>query len=101
MLIIGSTSSTTIALSWSPPPEDQLNGVIRHYIVIVEEIDSGRSFTLVSPSPHIVLGDLHPFYTYNVSVCPVTVSTGPCAYFEPVQLPPDGMFFIVTLLYAS
>lgn len=59
-------------------------------MVIIEELDSGRNLTLMSIRPQIVLGDLHPFFTYIFSVCAVTVDIGPCAYFESVQLPQDG-----------
>ena len=59
-------------------------------MIVVAELDSGRNFSLTSIHPQIVLGDLHPFYTYNISVCPVTVDVGPCAYFESVKLPQDG-----------
>ena len=81
----------SLTLSWSPPPEDQLNGLLRHYVVVLQELESGRNLTLTSTNPRLLLGDLHPFYTYGVAVCPVTVDMGPCAYLEPVQLPQDGM----------
>ena len=89
-LEILSTLSTSVMLSWRPPPEGQLNGVLRHYVLNVRELDSGRNFTLMSIDSMIVLRDLHPFYSYTIAVCPVTVDIGPCAYFEPIQLPQDG-----------
>ena len=64
-------------------------------MLIVQELDSGRNFTLMSTDSLIVLSDLHPFYTYTIAVCPVTVDTGPCAYFEPVQLPQDGEVYLI------
>ena len=94
-LVIGSTTSTSITLSWSPPPEDQQNGMIRHYVVITEETDSRRNTTLTSIHLQIVLGDLHPFYTYKFAVCAVTTDIGPCAYYDPVQLPQDGNYYTV------
>ncbi len=89
-LEVVSTSAASVTLSWSPPPELQLNGVLRHYILIIQELDSGRNVTLMSTDSLIVLSDLHPFYSYAIAVCPVTVDTGPCANFEPLQLPQDG-----------
>lgn len=94
-LEVVSSTSTSLTLSWSPPPQDQLNGVLRHYLVIVEELDSRRNLTLMSINSQVILGDLHPFYAYRVSVCPVTLGVGPCAYFEPVQLPQEGMLHLV------
>lgn len=89
-LEVVSSTSTSLTLSWSPPPGDQLNGLLRHYLVIIEEVDSQMNTTLTSISPQLTLSDLHPFYTYRIAVCPVTVDTGPCAYFDPVQLPQAG-----------
>ena len=107
-LEVVSSSSTSVMLSWSPPPEVQLNGVLRHYVLIVQELDSGRNVTLTSTDSLIILSDLHPFYSYVIAVCPVTVDTGPCANFEPIQLPQDGKLcfilqteFTLTSLHSS
>ena len=88
-----------MTLSWSPPPEEQLNGVLRHYVLVVQELDSGRNVTLTSTDSMIVLSDLHPFYNYAISVCPVTVNTGPCANFETIQLPQDGKLCFIIIYY--
>jgi len=53
------------------------NGVIRHYLVFVNESDTGRSFTLNSTMGNIQVGNLHPFYTYGFSIAAVTVEAGP------------------------
>ena len=90
LLAIESTTSTSISLTWDPPPDDQLNGVLRQFVILVEEIDTGRNFTMTSTEPQMVVGNLHPFYTYIISVCAVTIDIGPCAYYDPVQLPQDG-----------
>ena len=89
-LVIESTTSISCSLTWSPPPEDQLNGLLRHYVIIIEEVDTGRNTSLTSTEPQIALSNLHPFYTYNIAVCAVTTDIGPCVYFDPVQLPQDG-----------
>ena len=88
--MIESPTSTSSSLTWSPPPEDQLNGVLRHYVIIIEETDTGRNTSLTSTEPQILLSNLHPFYTYNIAVCAVTTDIGPCVYFDPIQLPQDG-----------
>lgn len=92
-LMVGFTTSTSASLSWSPPPQNLLNGILRHYVVLVQEIDSGRNTSLMSIDPQIILNNLHPFYSYNFAVCAVTTDTGPCAQFETVQLPQDGKLF--------
>ena len=59
-------------------------------MLIIRELDSGRNITLMSFNSMIVLNDLHPFYTYAIAVCPVTIDIGPCANFDSILLPQDG-----------
>jgi len=70
-------SATWVTLNWLPPPEENWNGLIRHYLVFAIESDTGRSFTLNSTTSNYRVENLHPFYTYNFSVAAVTVETGP------------------------
>ena len=42
----------------------------------------------------IVLSDLHPFYTYAIAVCPVTIDVGPCAHYDPIQLSQDCKLYV-------
>lgn len=71
-------TSTSLTLSWFPPEEQ--NGVIRHYIVVVHEVNTGTNFTYQAQS-HLSfsIGDLHPYYTYQINVFAVTVEVGPAS----------------------
>ena len=68
---------TSIHLSWSPPPEEHHNGVVRSYRVNVTEVETGRKLRYSTGSAEIVIRNLHPYYLYNCTVTAVTVDEGP------------------------
>ena len=70
-------SSTAILLSWRAPLFEDRNGVIRHYIVNVTELETLNEFSQVTTHLEIVLSTLHPHYTYECAVYAVTVGPGP------------------------
>ena len=74
---IGNIGPNHAELSWSEPHSDDHNGIIRFYTVTIVEEETSTNFSLVSTSTSILLTDLHPFYSYNVSVAAVTTSPGP------------------------
>jgi hypothetical protein len=69
--------SRLIDLSWSPPPAHTHNGEIVHYLIIYTEIQTGTNNTVVSFDTEIVLGNLHPFYDYLVTIAAYTIDFGP------------------------
>jgi len=62
---------------WQSPLSEDQNGIIRQYLVMITEEDTGRQFQLTSPVDHILVNFLHPFYTYISTVAATTVHTGP------------------------
>ena len=97
-LTIGLVLSTTIHLSWQPPPSDQQNGIIQSYIVIVLEVDTNMTMVIQDIMQHsISLPSLHPYYTYQISVAAYTVGVGPFVT-ELVQTEQDGKLCCTTLL---
>ena len=83
-------TSTSVTLSWNPPETSQQNGVIRSYIVIVREEETGRNFSVNSTNTELRIGNLHPFYTYHFAVAAVTVSQGPFTYEYVLRTLEDG-----------
>ena len=75
-------TSTSVDLSWSPPPTEHHNGIIRQYSVRVVVQDTGEIFTHSTIQLRITVGGLHPYYTHNFSISAVTVVPGP--YSEPL-----------------
>ena len=84
-------TSTSVTLTWQPPPDDSHNGIIRHYIVQGRE-ETGVSFMSTTIDTQISFGILHPYYIYNFTVSAVTISPGP--YSDPltVQALEDGKY---------
>ena len=85
--------SRSFNVSWEPPPASSQNGIIREYAIIVVEIETSIIFADMSLGLHIVIGNLHPYYTYNISVSAVTVLSGPYSEEISVQTPQDGMCY--------
>ena len=82
--------STTVSLSWNPPPPETQNGVIRKYIIEATETDTDREYVWESISNNIVIHSLHPFYTYEFIVAAYTVERGPFSYIVTLQTSQDG-----------
>ena len=99
MLIIHASTSTSVTLNWGAPQEEYQNGVIRHYRIAVNELDTDKYFTVTSLHTSRVISDLHPFYTYNFGVCAVTVGVGPCAHIGPIQLEQESELITSKLIH--
>ena len=82
--------STSISIFWTPPPYEDQNGIIRHYVINITELETGITFSHVSLTTSISLHNLHPFYRYSVTVTAVTVGPGPPTITFTVQTKEDG-----------
>lgn len=94
-LTVTSIGSTYVEVRWNAPDSSEHNGIIRFYKVFILEEGTGRNFTLTSTNTQIVATDLHPFYTYNVSVAAVTISPGPYSQHLLFRTLEDGMYFVL------
>ncbi|CAI8041621.1 Tyrosine-protein phosphatase Lar [Geodia barretti] len=74
-----SLSSTSIKLTWMPPPLHNQNGIIREYIIHYYVSETRESVVKQSPDNYTstIITDLHPYYTYSFEVAAVTVGAGP------------------------
>ena len=73
-------SSTSIRLSWSPPLEEEQNGIIISYRVTVTEVESGERVltrTAAASDTLLVVDSLDPHFTYHCSIAAVTIAIGP------------------------
>ena len=64
--------------------DQDLNGIIRSYVVIIREISTGRLYNFTSYNRTQSIDSLHPYYNYTCEVAAETVSTGP--YSRPVTV---------------
>lgn len=70
--------STYIHLTWSHPPDDTHQGVIRLYNIYVEEQETDKKSLYTTPAneTELFIDSLHPFYVYHIKVAAVTVKEG-------------------------
>ena len=74
------SSSTSLTISWQPPPADDQNGIIRAYNVSYGLPEETSSYTNEStPNEMIELTGLEKFTEYLVIVNAFTVGPGPSA----------------------
>lgn len=85
------------------PPTADHNGIIRYFVIIITEINTGSKFELTAEATSEVVSSLHPFYTYEVVVAAVTTDIGPFSDSIVFQLPEDGemQIFVITILIFS
>ena len=68
---------TSISLSWSAPPLDNHNGIIRHYEVTLVALETGELHICTSVALTLTITSLRPYTTYNCTVAAETVAIGP------------------------
>ena len=69
-------TETSFRLSWSPPPEEYINGIISSYTISVYEQETEVDTTYSTINTAYIITQLHPFYIYHVSVAASTIATG-------------------------
>lgn len=86
--------STSVEVVWSEPDSRGHNGVIRSYILLISEVEGETSFNLASTSTQVTVTNLHPFYTYRISVAAITISPGPYSTQVTITTLQDGMYVV-------
>lgn len=91
-IVATSLSSTSVELSWDPPPVDQQNGIITNYYINVTEVETGMvSQLMVTGTTQLLIDTLHPYYVYNFYIsAATTVGQGPYSPAFSIQTPEDG-----------
>ena len=88
---ITTLSSASINVTWTPPLQELQNGIIKYYVLMVIEVESdGRREINGSNAVHAVVNDLHPYYSYKLSVAAFTIATGPFSNETVIVMPQDG-----------
>lgn len=83
--------STSLYFSWSPPPVDHQNGIIRRYDLTLTELETGSVFSYSTTGTNFTAMLLHPNYQYQLEVSAVTIGTGPSSVPVILLTPEDGM----------
>ena len=68
--------STSISLSWDPPPLPHRNGRIQNYSIYVYEVETGTQTQHTSTNLLITIYSLHPYYSYKCKVAAYTIGEG-------------------------
>ena len=91
-IVATSLSSTSVELSWNPPPTDQQNGIITDYYINMTEVETGVTVQLtVTGATSLLIDTLHPYYVYNFFISAATVvGQGPYSTLFSIQTPEDG-----------
>lgn len=91
--------STLIEVSWSPPSADAHNGDIVYYIITHIEIQTGTNRTAQSFDTDVIIGNLHPFYDYLVTIAAFTIAVGPSSDPLTIRTLEDGKFVVIPQKY--
>ncbi len=101
-LSLASKSSTSLTLSWNPPPFEDTNGAIQYYTVRVTEVDTNTTFPeRNSFNTQITFNNLHPYYIYRCTVAAYTIGLGPYTQAITVQLNQEGILSFWVLVCTS
>lgn len=73
------TSSTSITLTWLPPPAHLINGVLRYYHLLISNSagENFRDILLDQNLLEVLIEGLQPYFQYNCTMAAVTVEEGP------------------------
>ena len=87
-------NSTTIALMWDTIAVENRNGIIRHYLVSVTEVETGEVDVYTAVATQLNISMLHPYYTYTCVVAAVTNIVGPFSYNISIITPQGSKYKI-------
>lgn len=93
-VVITLVTSTSISLSWNPPLFKDQNGFIREYYIAVCIVQSEPCYGVTSNDTSFTLVDLHPYYSYNLSIAAVTVGIGPLSESQHVTCLEEGKWLL-------
>lgn len=84
-------SSTSILLTWNPPPVHERNGIIIDYTIT--QVVAGITSTLTTTDQMLLVMDLQPFtsYTFNIAAS-TSIGLGPRGPTESETTPEAGMY---------
>ena len=73
-----------------PQPLSAINGIIREYSVIIEDVQAGEVESYIALGSSINITNLKPFTEYSCQVAAVTVSAGPHSSSVNITTDQDG-----------
>ena len=84
-------NSSTVQLSWSPPPPSDQNGVITVYTISLVNMNTNQGSEYTTSHTSITISSLNPFTTYHCAIAAnTTVGMGPLSNSIPFLTDEDG-----------
>ena len=90
-LMVTALTPYSITLTWSAPPQQNQNGVIREYRINITEVETGRELNYSTAATSLTVPSLHPYYTYECGVSAYTIAYGPYTEEFTVMTLEDGV----------
>ena len=90
--MVMAVNATYANLSWDPPPPEHQNGLIELYHIAITEADTNKQLLHTSTDETTLIGLLHPYYTYKISVAAETVEIGPFTSQVSLKMPQAGSY---------
>ena len=84
--------STSLSLSWNPPPPHHYNGRVRNYHVNILNVITNELTQSTTSNTQLIVPSLRPYSTYQCTVAAVTVAQGPPSAPVMIQTYQDGKF---------
>ena len=79
---------------WDTIAVENHNGIIRHYLVSVTEVETGEVDEYTAVATQLNISMLHPYYTYTCVVAAVTNSVGPFSHNISIVTPQGSEYKI-------
>ena len=92
--VLSILSASELNFTWLPPPANQQNGIITHYIIVFTEVTTSKSLQYTSNTTSLFVYNLHPYYTYNIKIAAVTIEQGPFLSGISLAMPEAGMLVL-------
>ena len=83
---------------WDAIALENQNGILRHYLVSVLELDTGETDVYTAGATQLNISGLHPYYTYTCMVAAVTIRIGPFSQSVSIITPQDGDLYLLWML---
>ena len=100
-VVLTAIDSRTLHISWTPPPFEHQNGIIREYRVNITERETGMVFRLITAATSVTVPSLHPYYNYKCTIAAVTTGEGPYSMELAITMPEDGMYLYIYFEYSN
>ena len=75
---------------WDTIVAENHNGILRHYLVSVVEVETGEVHVYTAVVTQLNISGLHPYYTYTCMVAAVTNRVGPFSQNVSIITPQGG-----------